>query len=241
MRASPSVEDNSPIPYDRSSPWWVVFDYGEVLSLQTDVRPAMAELLHVPVPDFCDAWASERYAYDRGASDTEYWWAVGARLGVPVDEELAARLTAIDISGWIETRPEALALLAELAEARIPLALLSNAPYSHARVFRRQPWAASFRHLLFSGELGMAKPQPEVWDCLTEQLGARASDLLFLDDRQENVDSARAAGLRAEHWTTTDRARDRLVDFGLCPYRPEASPPEDASPADVQATRQHSG
>lgn len=49
----------------------------------------------------------------------------------------------------------------------------------------------------------MAKPDPDVCSVLAEQPGARPADCLFLDDRQENVDSARRAGLRAEHWSGT--------------------------------------
>nr|WP_168518478.1 HAD-IA family hydrolase [Streptomyces sp. S1D4-11]QIZ02306.1 HAD-IA family hydrolase [Streptomyces sp. S1D4-11] len=61
--------------------------------------------------------------------------------------------------------------------------------------------------MLFSGELGVAKPDPDVCSVLAEQSGARPADCLFLDDRQENVDSARRAGLRAEHWSGTGAGR----------------------------------
>jgi putative hydrolase of the HAD superfamily len=194
---------------------WVVFDYGEVISLHRDVLADLAELMRAPLGAFRTAWAAERSAYDRGATDLRYWRAVGDRIGVPVDEALAARLTAVDLSGWSRTRPDAVALLADLAANGVPLALLSNAPRSHARAFRAQPWAAHFRHLLFSGELGVAKPAPEIWDILTERLDAKPGDCVFLDDRQDNVDSARRAGLRAEHWSGTAAGRGRLAVLGL--------------------------
>jgi putative hydrolase of the HAD superfamily len=194
---------------------WVVFDYGEVISRHRDVLADLAELMRAPLDAFRAAWAAERFAYDRGATDLRYWQAVGDRIGVPVDEALAARLTAVDLSGWSGTRPDAVALLADLAANGVPLALLSNAPRSHARGFRAQPWAAHFRHLLFSGELGVAKPDPEIWDILTERLDAKPGDCLFLDDRQENVDSARLAGLCAEQWSGTAAGRGRLAALGL--------------------------
>lgn len=206
-----TAETNAPRPEHP----WVVFDYGEVLSLHRDVRPDLAELIRAPLAPFCEAWAAERSAYDRGATDLTYWQAVGDRLGIPVDEPLATRLTAIDLSAWSRTRPDAVALLTDLAAHGVPLALLSNAPRSHAQAFRAQPWAAHFRHLLFSGELGIAKPAPEIWDILMAQLEAKPGDCLFLDDRQDNVESARRAGLQAEHWTGTTTGRARLAALGL--------------------------
>lgn len=206
----------------RSGTAWVVFDYGEVFSLPVDVRPGMAEMLGVSVPDFCESWASGRHAYDRGQPDLEYWTGVGARLGVRIDEKLAVRLTALDISGWSRVRADAVAVLEELAGRRTPLALLSNAPRSHAQVFRRQPWAAHFRHMLFSGEIRRAKPDADVWGPLLGTLGTQPSELLFFDDRQENVDSARAAGIRAEVWTGAGPARRLLTGLGLLPGPPAA-------------------
>ncbi|GHH87492.1 haloacid dehalogenase [Streptomyces sulfonofaciens] len=198
---------------------WLVFDYGEVISDHQDVRPRLAELLGAPLAAFCAAWAAERAAYDRGATDLDYWQSVGERVARPVDEPLAARLTAVDFGGWSGTRPDAVALLGELAAHGVRLALLSNAPRSHARRFRAQPWAAYFHHLLFSGELGTAKPDRAVWDALGERLGARPGDCLFLDDRYENVDGARRAGLGAVHWTGTEAGRRRLTALGLLPRR----------------------
>ena len=41
---------------------------------------------------------------------------------------------------------------------------------------------------------------------LVERLGCAPGDCLFFDDRQANVDAARAAGLRAELWPGADAA-----------------------------------
>jgi putative hydrolase of the HAD superfamily len=200
-------------------PSWLVFDYGEVISFQIDVRPELAELLRVPLAEFCAAYAAFRDFYDRGWSDLRYWQAVGDRLGIRVDEWQAAMCTRIDIQGWVETRPEAVGLLGELARTGVPMALLSNAPRSHGRAFRRRQWTSYFRHLLFSGDIGTAKPDQRVWDLLAGRLGADPADCLFFDDRQSNVDSAVEAGLMAERWTGTLEARHSLAHLGLLPAR----------------------
>jgi putative hydrolase of the HAD superfamily len=201
---------------------WVVFDYGEVISERTAALPDLhATLLGSAVPDtesaaaFERAYWAERDAYDRGMPDLAYWSAVAARLGLPVDAAKAAELTRIDVRGWLRRRPASVALIEELHEAGVPLALLSNAPSAFGREVERQPWSARFRELVFSGDFGMAKPDAEIWKVLLDRLDARPSDCVFLDDRQVNVDGAILAGLDALRWNGADQVRARLADLGL--------------------------
>lgn len=186
---------------------WVVFDYGRVLCAPTTAIPGLAGRLGVPRQDFELAYWAHRNAYDRGATDLDYWQAIGDTVGVDVDRETAAELTALDIEGWSRLEPASLALLEDLADAGAALALLSNAPVSFARFAERQPWARHFRELVFSGDVGMAKPEAEIFELLVARLGAEAGDCLFFDDKEANVAGARAAGLRAHRWLGADEAR----------------------------------
>ncbi|PRY32671.1 HAD-IA family hydrolase [Umezawaea tangerina] len=192
---------------------WIVFDYGEVISTRTAALPTLAALLGVPVDALDAAYWAPRDAYDRGQADLDYWRAVGDGVGVSVSPELAAELTEVDIEGWLHPAPESLALLDELAD--LPLALLSNAPVSFARVAERQEWTKDFRHLVFSGDLGVAKPDPAIWEALARQLGAEPRDCVFFDDRQVNIDGALTAGMGGVLWRGAVPAREELVRLGV--------------------------
>ncbi|MFD1148237.1 HAD family hydrolase [Saccharothrix hoggarensis] len=189
---------------------WVVFDYGEVISEPTGELPSLAALLGAPVEEFARGYWGARDAYDRGQSDVDYWRAVGAAVGVPVDAALAARLTEVDTRGWLRVDPAVVALIEELAAGGVPLALLSNAPVSFARTAEREPWTRHFRHLVFSGDLGVAKPDPRIFTALAERIGVAPGDCVFFDDRQVNVDGAIAAGLSGVRWQGALHAREVL-------------------------------
>ncbi|TNC26093.1 HAD-IA family hydrolase [Amycolatopsis alkalitolerans] len=189
---------------------WVVFDYGEVICGRTEAIPALASALGVGVAEFEPHYWSLRDRYDRGATDLEYWGAVGEALGVPVDESISDTLTRIDIEGWSRLEPASVELVSALAEAGAALALLSNAPASFARYAEKQDWARNFRVRLFSGDVGVAKPDAKIFELLLARLDAQAGECLFFDDRQSNVDGARAAGLRAHRWSGVDAARSVL-------------------------------
>jgi putative hydrolase of the HAD superfamily len=138
----------------------------------------------------------------------DYWRLVA---GPSVDETLSGQLTKTDVNGWLEVDPSTVELLGEIVAAGARLALLSNAPASFGRAVEGQPWTRQFTHLLFSGDLGVAKPDPEIWAALLQRLGADPADCVFLDDRQINIDGAAAYGLRAQLWSSAAEARRYLT------------------------------
>ncbi|NUT54090.1 MAG: HAD family phosphatase [Saccharothrix sp.] len=194
---------------------WLVFDYGEVISHRSTAVPDLAASVGADPAVFEDAYWALRDAYDRGMSDADYWTAVGERAGFAVDTRRAAELTEADVRGWLNTAPDAIALLEDLSAAGIPMALLSNAPASCGRAFADQPWARHFRHLVVSADHATAKPDAAIWEIVTTRVGAPAAHCGFLDDRHENIEGARQAGLTAHHWTGAATARVWLTEQGL--------------------------
>lgn len=172
---------------------WVVFDHGKVLSRPTAALPRLAEVLGADLQPFRSAYFALRPGYDRGCDPLEYWRSVGERVGARVDAELAAELTGIDNAGWLELDPASLRLVEDLRRREVPMAVLSNAPASFGREVEKQAWAEAFE-LVFSGNLRLAKPEPEIYEHLMRLLGASASECIFFDDTQDNVAWPRSWG-----------------------------------------------
>ncbi|MEV4311744.1 HAD-IA family hydrolase [Actinocrispum sp. NPDC049592] len=191
---------------------WIVFDYGEVISRRTRALPDLAALAGADLGAFTDAYWRHRRDYDAGLPDLDYWRLVA---GLDVDETLAGQLTKTDVSGWLEVDPSTVELLGEIVAAGARLALLSNAPSSFGRAAEGQPWTRQFSQLLFSGDLGVVKPDTEIWEALVARLGASVGDCVFLDDRQENIDGATLFGLKAHLWTSAADARRYLTEIGV--------------------------
>ncbi len=75
--------------------------------------------------------------------------------------------------------------------------------------------ARHFEHLAFSCFLGSVKPEPECYLAVLAMLGARPQDVIFFDDRPENVAGAAALGIRGVHFTTPQAARTALTGHGI--------------------------
>lgn len=68
-----------------------------------------------------------------------------------------------------------------------------------------------------SARLGLAKPDADAYLAMAEQVGLPPGQLLFVDDRPENVRGAIAAGVPAVRFTGAPRLRAVLVRVGALP------------------------
>jgi len=197
---------------------WVLFDYGGVICTpQPDSDVArLAGAAGVPVPAFRDAYWAHRLDYDRAELDgTTYWQKVAAGVGRSFTTAQVAELIRLDIASWLHLRAGTVALIEDVAAAGYRLALLSNAPADFAEVMAEQPVARFFEHLTFSCYLGSVKPEPECYRAVLAILGARPADVVFIDDRPENVAGAQALGMRSVQFTEPGQARAALAAHGI--------------------------
>jgi putative hydrolase of the HAD superfamily len=197
---------------------WVVFDYGGVVCTYqpgADVA-ALAGAAGVGVPEFRDAYWAYRLSHDRADLDAAAYWAkVAAALGRPFPAAQTAELIRLDIASWLHLQAGTVALIEDLAAAGHRLALLSNAPAEIAEVVAALPVARHFAHCAFSCDLRSVKPEPECYRAMLAMLGARPADVVFIDDRPDNVAGAVALGMRAVRFTTAAAARTALAGHGV--------------------------
>jgi putative hydrolase of the HAD superfamily len=195
-----------------------MFDYGGVLSQQPadeDVA-LLARVAAASVPELMDRYWESRRAYDVAELDlAAYWQQVGRGLGRSYTGAQIAELSRADCSMWLRLQPGTVALARDLAAAGVPLALLSNAPADVAAAVSQLPELASFEHLIFSCELKTGKPDPACYHAALATLAAPAGDVIFIDDRAENVAAAAALGLRSVQFTTPAAAREALQHLGV--------------------------
>jgi 2-haloacid dehalogenase len=72
-----------------------------------------------------------------------------------------------------------------------------------------------FDGIVVSGEERVAKPDPRIFRVLLDRYALDPARTLFVDDRQDNVGAAEAAGLRGTLFTGPDDLRGDLVRLGL--------------------------
>jgi putative hydrolase of the HAD superfamily len=202
----------------------VIFDFGGVLTLApgpehwNDLVAAIggkngsSRLAALMV-----GYQAHRGGFDRGElSAGAYWTKILEQLGAQVEKGLLARLFELDTAAWTQIRLEVLQWASGLRAAGIGTGILSNMPTEVLQtVEERMDWVAEFRPQVYSCRLGLIKPEPAIYRALLAELAFPPQEVLFLDDRDENVRAARELGLQAERFESLQQilpiARERYA------------------------------
>ena len=187
----------------------VVFDYGLVLSGPPD--PAswtrLKSLLSADEDSFYAAYWRPRHDYDRGALNGDtYWSTVASELGSSPDADTFVALRQADVELWTKPNHEMIAWAAALQRQGVRTAILSNLGDAMESGLReRFAWLEGFDHITFSHRLGTAKPDPAIYHHAAQGIGLPIGEILFVDDREDNIAAAKQLGMQAIQYT--DHAR----------------------------------
>jgi len=81
-------------------------------------------------------------------------------------------------------------------DAGIRTALLSN---SWGNAYPQQVWEGMFDTVVISGDVGMRKPEPQIYTHTCTELGLAPEQCVFVDDLAHNVQAAAALGMLGVH------------------------------------------
>jgi FMN phosphatase YigB (HAD superfamily) len=112
--------------------------------------------------------------------------------------------------------PGAAELLSGLRNKSYAMACLSNSNELHwPRMMGEMGLSNLIDEHYSSHQLGMLKPDAEVFDYVTGQLGCRADAILFMDDNTLNVDAARRAGMNSFRTRGVTEVGALLTELGI--------------------------
>ena len=197
----------------------VVFDYGMVLTgpQELEAYAALLRLTGLPRERFESLYWADRHAYDEGKlTGLQFWQKLLHDADIADKEGLSGQLNLWDARMWTTQNPAMLAWQLALKQAGIKTAILSNMGDNVlANIERTFDWLPRFDVLVWSYRLKIAKPDPAIYLHTLRELGVEPADALFLDDKQVNIDAARALGMKAIVFSTVDRLRADLIAAGL--------------------------
>ncbi len=92
------------------------------------------------------------------------------------------------------------------------MGLLSNYS-SELRQKIKNEWALgnAFDEIVISCEVGLVKPDPEIFNLMLDRLGVRADESVFIDDRIKNIDGAKKMGFHTVFFTNKEQALEKLT------------------------------
>jgi FMN phosphatase YigB (HAD superfamily) len=112
--------------------------------------------------------------------------------------------------------PGTIALHAELRQRGFKTYILSNTnDLATEHITRNFPFFKNFDGYILSYEVGGLKPQPEIYVAMEKMAGRQGADLIYIDDRPENIETGLARGWRAVVHESTEKTRRALEGWGI--------------------------
>lgn len=160
-------------------------------------------------------WKESEWAlgFSRGTcSSDEFSKGAVEYFGLPMEPEAFLE----NYRTWYQgPYPGALELVKHLRQDYI-VGCLSNINEIHTPRFRQELLLNEIMDdCVFSNEVGMIKPDPNIYLLAARRLGMDWDNILFLDDSQTNVDAAISSGMQARRVERPEGARQVLVELGL--------------------------
>jgi glucose-1-phosphatase len=186
----------------------VIWDMGGVLLRSEDKEPRqrLAEKYKISLDQLYDLVFNSESAKLAGVgkiTEDGHWNAVAKSLGLNSSE-----LDSFKAQFWEGDRLDD--KLVGFIHSLMPTyrtALLSNA-WSGARnvLTHTRPCMDSFHQSIFSYEVGLAKPDPEIYNLILQRLDVKPMQAIFVDDMVENIQAANQIGIHGVQFLNTQQA-----------------------------------
>jgi putative hydrolase of the HAD superfamily len=214
----------------------LVLDFGGPV-LRTPFELLRATELRLGLPPRTFDW---RGPFDPGADplwrrlvagtirEPEYWSARAAEFGAVTGVRGVPAMMRQVYSGPEDeiVRPEAVAAIRSARARGARVGVLTN----DLTLFHDADWIAGVRllsqldALLDAATVGVRKPEPAVYRRMLEMLAVTAREAVFVDDQPINVDGARAVGMRAVLFDSTNPAGSYAHALALLDHSLDTTP-----------------
>lgn len=197
----------------------IIFDFGDVF-INLDYQKPVNEFKKLGLEKHNEEIMSRHDLFEKGKiSETEFIDSIKKNLPNATSEEIISAWQSI-IGDFPLYRLEFLQLLS----TKYRLFLLSNTDSIHINYFEENvgisfytDFYRCFEKVYFSYEMGLRKPEPEIFTTVINKHNLNPNRTLFVDDKNENTDAAAKLGL---HIWNLQVGKEDVVDLFKLKYLP---------------------
>lgn len=163
---------------------------------------------------FEQAYRRYRESYSLSMGPRDYFTALIRAAGISPTPELIADLQEADTRLCSTAGDAESQLLNHLHAIGQPYAIFSNAPLPIGRAVEAQTWSQQALVTSFSPMLRFTKPHQGAFRRFEQAVSAAGmsrEDIIYFDDRQDNVDTALTRGWQAHLWRGVRRAHEVIA------------------------------
>lgn len=193
----------------------IVFDVGNVLwnyePFHRELFGQWAKLVEMTDSQLYQEFNRVYQEFEKGEKDYLSWLAeLGENINCQQVEENLKDLIDRHFQEYLNS--ELLDLIPELKEQHIIVGCLSNTENFMERFHRKLGKKIDFDFQILSYEVGARKPEKKIYQEIFEYVDFKPSEILFIDDKQENVAGAKELGINSLHYKSYEQLKRTLHD-----------------------------
>ncbi len=150
----------------------------------------------------------------KGGTEKQFWEQFATSKKVTLPNNWFEQFDII-IRESITEIPESLMIVKTLQNQGYQTAMLSDVTQYQAQIIRKMGYYDLFNPVLLSYAIGVKKPNPEAFKILLNKLELDASYVLFIDDRNENVEAAKKLGIDSIQFIDPQQLKEELGRRGF--------------------------
>jgi len=95
------------------------------------------------------------------------------------------------------------------------VAAISNTNEFHSAINKKRGAYSYFNPMLISSDIGMMKPEKPIFQKMLEELKLQPAECIYIDDREEHLDTAKSMGFNAIHYQNHEQLVEKLAGYNI--------------------------
>jgi len=193
----------------------VIFDWGGVISEERNGGwfNYLTNILGVSVDELRPHWLVAYPELRLGHIDEKtFWQRFKDSYGKPLPPET---YSVWEMGSNVEPWPVMVEFTAKLRAQGLKTAILSNTVKPMADLVHASGNYTGFNPVILSDEVGLAKPDPAIYELMLKKLGLSARECIYVDDLEHNLPPAQSLGMKIIFASKEPKETIRLVESKL--------------------------
>ena len=189
----------------------IAFDYGGVLGTESQAWKTtfkkVLENANISYDEIIQIWKNHRPKLETGKEKIDAYW-----IDVAKKQNIDPKKLSELYNNSITVDNQMLELAKSLKE-KYKLVILSNdtKDWMDAKI-KRFNLLDIFDQVYCSGNIGIAKPNKEIIDYVLNDLKIKPDELLFIDNQENNIESAKLLGIKTILFQNIETLREQLSE-----------------------------
>ncbi len=194
----------------------IVFDFGSVIAKtnKDEVAQFISQSLKISQIEALDSLKLLKEEGDDDKKEEDYWIHYTNSKKIKLPSQWQEKLDAIKLEATREM-PGMVDLVKDLQKQGYKTALLSNILQKQAGIKWKTGLYDLFHPLLLSYAIEAKKPDPKAYEILLNALKLPPKAVLFIDNKKENIDAAKALGIDGIVFVDRDQLVQELKKRGI--------------------------